>query len=957
MTGPDASELWQVRDELSALDARRGWLVRRHDELLAALRARRDAPAGVPAAASAGTPESVLADGGGGGRGGAAGGSRREVSVPSARTALLIVGGVLVIVAALVFTVVSWGRLGIGGRAAVLLALTACALALPRPLRRRQLTATAEASAAVGLALVLLDGYAARQAGLVSLDRIGAAGYWAVLTLLAGVGAAAYGWWQRLRLPLPVGFLVAQLPGPLAIAAWGGTTTVDYATAMIVTAAVDFAVLYALTARATGYERFRDRLGGERIATALVTGVQAVGGGWAVLGGALAVTHAVAAHSPAEVMRAWLPLGLLALLGVALCRGFRTLPFGLRSGGAGAAVVAVIVAVGAGLRYVVPLGWAVVGYAIPAALATVWTAAACARHGRWTKPAKDEGPSVPPSVPSPVPPSEAAPAVGGLIAASTALLLAGVVVLPELAHALLQPLTPGVARWRNGHAAQWSWQLAAAPLIVLWLLVSVLAATAVLRARAVEDRHVDGLGNAPRSARAVAAVLRALAVENRNTDGLGDALRNAWVVAAVPALLLVPVVLGLPYGWVLAVATGTAVAVVVDFVRRPGSAFVPRLLVLAVSGALALMWSWADRAGVLAVWGTCAVSAAVLAHVLSAPTAPSVPSVSIAPVVPPVPPTSSVPSASSMPIEPIEPIEPTEPSARPAERATARVATARVATARVTTARVAGAFAALALGVEAVASGRTADLPWHLIGFAVLAVALVSAGAAAAWHRLPGREQVSATVEGTGYALAALALALTASHADALSLALAVTGLAGLAIALRPDRRRAALAGTALLIASSWVRLALADITLPEAYTLPVTVVALVIGHRRRTSIPETGSWPAYGPGLGATMLPSLAATWTDPNWLRPLLLGTAALLLTVIGVRSRLQAPLIVGGGVLMTVGLHELAPAVVQVLGLIPRWLPLAAAGLLLLLLGATYEKRIDEARRLRDTVRSMR
>ncbi|BCK73528.1 hypothetical protein Srufu_074810 [Streptomyces libani subsp. rufus] len=89
---------------------------------------------------------------------------------------------------------------------------------------------------------------------------------------------------------------------------------------------------------------------------------------------------------------------------------------------------------------------------------------------------------------------------------------------------------------------------------------------------------------------------------------------------------------------------------------------------------------------------------------------------------------------------------------------------------------------------------------------------------------------------------------------------------------------------------------------------------------------------------------------------MRPLLLGAAALLATVAGVRTRLQAPLIIGGGVLMLVGLHELAPTVVQVFGLLPRWVPVAAAGLLLLLLGATYEKRIDEARRLRDTVRSM-
>lgn len=844
--------MWQVTGELRALDARRQWLVQRHNELLTALRGRRDEPVGTPAIAPVGAG------------GGATDGSGREFSAPSARTALLIVGGVLVVVAALVFTVVSWGRLGIGGRAAILLAVTACALALPRPLRRRQLTATAEASAAVGLALVLLDAYAARQAGLGGLDRVGTAGYWAVLTTLMAVGAALYGWWQRLRLPLPVGFLIARLPGLLGAAALGGAAE-DYATAMIATAVVDFAALYALTAHsAAGPAGFRDRLGGERAVTLLIAGVRVVGGGWALLGGALAAGHAVVASSPAEVVRAWVPLGLLALLGAALCRGFRALPFALRSGSEAVAVLAVIVALGAGLRCVAPSGWAVAGYAAPAALIAVWATVSCARGGRWAKPAKGGRPLAPPA--------EAAAAVGELVAASTLLLLTGVVVLPELAHALTRPVIPGMTLWLDGPPPQWSWQLAAAPLVVLWLVASALATMAVLRARSVGDHPVDRLTNA---------------------------LRNSAALAAVPALLLLPVALELPYGWVLASAAVASVAVAVDVVRRRGAALVPRLVALTASGALALLWSSADRAAVLAVWGTFAASAAVLAHVLSAPTF------------------------------------------RPAERATARVA---------------GAFAVLALGVEAVAAALTAGLPGHLAAFAVLAVAVVAACAAAAWHRIPGRDQVSTAVEGAGYALAATALAMTAPHPGALSLALAVTGVAGLAVALRPHRRRAALVGTALLIASSWVRLALADVTAPEGYTLPITAAALVIGHRRRTSTPETGSWPAYGAGLGATMLPSLIATWSDGNWVRPLLLGTVALLTTVVGVRTRLQAPLVVGGGVLVLVGLHELAPTVVQVLGLLPRWVPLAAAGLLLLLLGATYEKRIGEARRLRDTLRSM-
>ncbi|NUR41172.1 MAG: hypothetical protein HOV73_13930, partial [Streptomyces sp.] len=47
----------------------------------------------------------------------------------------------------------------------------------------------------------------------------------------------------------------------------------------------------------------------------------------------------------------------------------------------------------------------------------------------------------------------------------------------------------------------------------------------------------------------------------------------------------------------------------------------------------------------------------------------------------------------------------------------------------------------------------------------------------------------------------------------------------------------------------------------------------------------------------------------------------------------------------------LHELAPYIVQVTDALPRWVPPALAGLLLLALGATYEQRIRDVRRLRN------
>jgi hypothetical protein len=145
-------------------------------------------------------------------------------------------------------------------------------------------------------------------------------------------------------------------------------------------------------------------------------------------------------------------------------------------------------------------------------------------------------------------------------------------------------------------------------------------------------------------------------------------------------------------------------------------------------------------------------------------------------------------------------------------------------------------------------------------------------------------------------------------------------------------------------------------VDIPEAYTVPVTVPALLIGFLRRRRDPQTSSWTAYAPGLAATLLPSLAAASSDPNWTRPFLLGLAALSLTLLGAGYHLRAPLLLGGTVLTLDSLHELAPYIVQVTDALPRWVPPALAGILLLGLGATYEQRIRDVRRVRDALGRM-
>lgn len=183
------------------------------------------------------------------------------------------------------------------------------------------------------------------------------------------------------------------------------------------------------------------------------------------------------------------------------------------------------------------------------------------------------------------------------------------------------------------------------------------------------------------------------------------------------------------------------------------------------------------------------------------------------------------------------------------------------------------------------------------------------------------RNPVALPVELAGALGALVAVGLAVSDAPFLALVLALCGVLAAGAAVRPERRPVAGSlAAALFVLATWVRLAASDVSFPEAYTLPVTVPALVVGVARRRRDPEASSWTAYGPGLAATLLPSLAVAWTDTDWLRPLLLGVAALVITLLGARHRLQALLVLGGVVLALDGLHELAPYVAQVAGALP-------------------------------------
>ncbi|MFD7082591.1 SCO7613 C-terminal domain-containing membrane protein [Streptomyces sp. NPDC059918] len=289
-------------------------------------------------------------------------------------------------------------------------------------------------------------------------------------------------------------------------------------------------------------------------------------------------------------------------------------------------------------------------------------------------------------------------------------------------------------------------------------------------------------------------------------------------------------------------------------------------------------------------------------------------------------------------------------------------------------------FGLLGAGCAAGAALRPAPLPVRA-GAAVLAVGYAAAVAAAlgalwglavSWWALPllaipaavaaagprlGRVRLPAELAAGAVGAVALLLVCRPWEPARAALVCALAGVVCAGAAVRAERRALGWAAGALFLAAAWIRLSASGVQVPEAYTLPVTVPALAVGFVRRRRDAGASSWTAYGPGLGATLLPSLLAAWGDPHWLRPLLLGLAALAVTLLGAHRRLQAPLLLGGATLAAVALHELAPYVVQVADALPRWLPPALAGLLLLVVGATYEKRLRDARRLRDALGRLR
>jgi hypothetical protein len=149
-------------------------------------------------------------------------------------------------------------------------------------------------------------------------------------------------------------------------------------------------------------------------------------------------------------------------------------------------------------------------------------------------------------------------------------------------------------------------------------------------------------------------------------------------------------------------------------------------------------------------------------------------------------------------------------------------------------------------------------------------------------------------------------------------------------------------AGTAAL-GATWMWLAAAGVTVVEAYTLPAAALAFAAGTFVSDRV-RAWSWLSLGSAIVLFLAPTIGLAIVRHDDGRAIMSGIAALAIVLVGARRQLQAPLVLGAVALFVLGVDKLGPPAAR----LPRWTLLAGAGVLLLWVGTTFERRRDEMSR---------
>lgn len=851
---------------------------------------------------------------------------------PSVASLLVGLGALSLVVAVVVFTAVTWSDLAAWAQGAIIVGLSGLAAAATIATRRRGMVATAEALGAVTVALGLADVHVVRTA-LVELVEPRSS--WAVGLAVLAVGLIAGGSWSRVRTPSLAGTALAFLPAPLLAVGFGPTPAM---VALAAQAVVASAVLARVDAPHPPDARPRP-IGG---AAAVILAVGA-GGSWvAAAVGSFGLTIAAVVDDPWSGRLA--PLAVLTTLSVAsMVVGVVVRRPGLVAAGAGLAFLPLLLA----LLESTP-AWVVVGSLL------VQTAVAVGAHprARYRVVAR-------------------VVAGGGATSWTVAVVVAGGAGLVDrvrdevtgptwatgvlLGAAAVAVGSPIVARWRDREVVGPAFAAGAAALLGAVASATVglsggaevavvIGSSAAVAVAALLGARVDG--ERPWSAGAavgltvggalslvpltsVLGVLVALVERAGSTPAAGaDSALASWLEPAFRSLGDSPT-------WatvVQLVGVATLAGAVTLARRRVGLS-----LVAAVAAALVVVVPVVAgvAVGVTAFGlGVLLVAAAVVVHRLPARVEPVLLVATVA-VLGALVAVASVPTVIGW--------------AAVASAVAGVIAVVTLVDDRPGAAAWTAAAAATALAATG-AVAWAVDAPGGPASIAFACVAALGAPVALLVERAASSRSTPAADSVLGVAGAGLILALAgSSSADAASVVLVLLGVAGAIVAVRPRWRAGWLIAVASGVLVTWVRLGDAGVAAVEAYTLPLAAAALAVGLVEGRG---RGSWERLGAGLVAAVAPTALLATVDADPLRSVVVVVGATALVLWGATARLRAPLAIGSVALVAVSLRHLAPVAAEV----PRYVGFGVAGLVLLVVGATFEQRRSDVRSAREAYARM-
>ncbi len=745
---------------------------------------------------------------------------RERVSPRQIQQLLLGLGVLLLSVAALIFVVVAWSRIDIGGRTAILVGVTAASAFGTRLAARRDLSSTAEALAVLTVGLLLLDAYGAREYDFLGAEDAAADLYWAG----AFAGLAVVGLLVRraldLRTPVWVAALAVQAPVPILGDRLGPT-------------GICVALVVQGTAALAAVGRFRPS------PAFLAPGLMAW---WAGGIGIVGVAYGRIDEDVTPAGGSGLML-LTAVCAAVLAWDRRSLTW-LATPAAGVATAALLLAAHAPMdRSLDPDVATAAGVALLMVVSALIATVPDDAFGELT-PRLRLGPLVVLAIGAAAAALDVAEPVGAALAGAF--------------HHISDP-------WQFGVDAD-----ALERLGEPWPFHGAVGFTVVLLT-------------------AAAAVL----THRLRGTGAGVVAVGATAFGAVVIALVVPVAIRAPYLLGVLGLIGIGVAILVVAAR-----LLPNVAE-AVEGHDKAAEADLQLSAVLVIAGGTGIGTGV-AWSLAASTATAWALGFLA--------ASAVGSRGLIPI-----------AARP--RATVLASAAVIA--------------------EAGVLARIADTSVPAAGTAAVAMAGVLAVAA---RVLPDKHERIA-LEATCLLAAFCAAPALGEDSHWTAIALLIAGVAAAVVAMDPARRPVGWLSGVLLTGSSWARLADANVETPEAYTLPPAIALVIVGVLAQRRNAELSSWRTFGPGLALAMLPTLLVTLDDDGLARPLLLGAGALLVLLVGVAARLQAPLALGAATLAIDAIIQIGPYAEAV----PRWVSIGAAGVLLLALGTTFERRLRDVRRL--------